>query len=522
MALTALLGLAVSAAGTVSCLCCQLPWKAGSVGKVLTAVFFFMMIILNKLITLGMSGLTKGIKIPELGSLADAPTIPLPPDVKEYFTAMRVYSVLFFYHLGLCLALIGVDQPNDSRAILHYGVWPIKGLILFFGALLSPLFPISLYYYSYQICLLGATIFIVVQAVLLIDLSCNISEALVSKYEETEGTIYQVGLLGITIVCYILFFVVAVVLWNYRPGDQDRALNAANLIICLAMSIISMNERVQDANPNASILSASMLCLFNVFLLLVALVSKNPTETSSSSSGSIGGSTGTDTSQKTPAWVQLIIGIVRYFFAFGVIGYLSFSNIELADLIDGVEEKSEADKQATLNVVLNTTTTPAAGATTTDATATPAGSAEKTPAAASDVVVVPSATTFSPLPAPAPPAPSTTMTTTTIKVNTAKPVVSASLTNLQDSDFSYSMIHGLFALGACFFAISVKDWQRVDIVINRATHSDGTHYDNPVYSMTGSESAYWFMIVASWVQSGLFIWTLIAPLIMADRAFDAY
>jgi hypothetical protein len=71
----------------------------------------------------------------------------------------------------------------------------------------------------------------------------------------------------------------------------------------------------------------------------------------------------------------------------------------------------------------------------------------------------------------------------------------------------YSWFHLIFAIGAMYVAMLLTDWNVVRP--GKADH-------NSVY-IGRSETAMWMRIVSSWICMLLYIWSLVAPLIMPDR-----
>jgi hypothetical protein len=71
--------------------------------------------------------------------------------------------------------------------------------------------------------------------------------------------------------------------------------------------------------------------------------------------------------------------------------------------------------------------------------------------------------------------------------------------------YNFSRFHFIFALGAMYLSMLMTDWSTV--------YNAGT--DNATVD-TGI-AATWVKVVSSWVASGLFIWTLVGPMLFPDR-----
>jgi len=75
--------------------------------------------------------------------------------------------------------------------------------------------------------------------------------------------------------------------------------------------------------------------------------------------------------------------------------------------------------------------------------------------------------------------------------------------------YNYSWFHVIFVMAAMYVGMLLTDWNVVKTV---ATDSS----DQDVY-IGRSETAMWIRVVSSWICMFLYIWSLIAPVIMADR-----
>jgi len=86
----------------------------------------------------------------------------------------------------------------------------------------------------------------------------------------------------------------------------------------------------------------------------------------------------------------------------------------------------------------------------------------------------------------------------------------------EDSDepipYSYSKFHIIYALGAMYIAMLMTDWQTV--------YNPGNSENSPPVVDSGL-AAVWVKVVSSWICLGLYIWTLIGPILFPDREWKA-
>lgn len=429
---------------TVTLLCCQLPWAPSSAGKILTGVFFVLSIILASYIN----------SVPFLVQNINENDATFADTAKGYYACMRAFLFIFIYHILLSLALIGTGPgklEKGGRAILHTGMWPVKGIVLVGGCLLSCRIPQTIMNYSYHIALMSASLFAVFQAIILIDLACNISEYLVTKYEETGGGGYQAILFTLTGVGFVFLFSGSIFLFYYFSQDLDRFIISLNLIMALIVSGICTVEKVREANPSASILPASILSGLNILILFSAFATKNSSV------------------EEIPVWMTYFVAFFRYFF-----GSISLLAITLKDISynDSKDEESDLGTQAAST---NTETK-------------------------KDTIIVP--------------------------LNTTSGNRSEFDEATENSGYSYSAIHFIYALATWYFALIIYNWQGCEIVKATVNASSDTAagssiptLEKPTIKLIKSDFAFWYLFSTICVQDALYLWTLLAPVFLPDRQF---
>jgi len=74
--------------------------------------------------------------------------------------------------------------------------------------------------------------------------------------------------------------------------------------------------------------------------------------------------------------------------------------------------------------------------------------------------------------------------------------------------YSFSKFHLVFALGAFYIAMLMSDWRTV------------YHPDQNNATVDSGLAAVWVKIVSSWICIALYVWTLVAPIVLPDRDFS--
>ena len=89
--------------------------------------------------------------------------------------------------------------------------------------------------------------------------------------------------------------------------------------------------------------------------------------------------------------------------------------------------------------------------------------------------------------------------------------------------YSWSFFHFMFALATLYVMMTLTNWYRyVHYIINwnelfliLIIFSPGQGKD-----FSESDGSMWVKITSSWVCSALYIWTLVAPIVLPDREFS--
>lgn len=175
------------------------------------------------------------------------------------------------YHLILAIALVGVGSKDDSRSAIQEGFWPVKLitlLLLAFGSFWVP--PRFLDYLFIPAVVIGS-IFLIVQAILLVDLAYSWAEGMLEKAEEGVG-IFQALLIGSTFLMNAGVIAIVVFIYMYFETNMERTLATVNGLLIVIMSICSILPSVQDANPSAGLFQSSLLGFYSLFVLTAAFI----------------------------------------------------------------------------------------------------------------------------------------------------------------------------------------------------------------------------------------------------------
>ncbi|XP_054247730.1 serine incorporator 3 [Indicator indicator] len=184
--------------------------------------------------------------------------------------AMAVFFFLF------SLLMIAVKTSNDPRAAVHNGFWFFKIaaiVALMVGAFYIPEGPFTRAWFV--IGVFGAAFFILIQLVLLVDFAHSWNESWVEKMEEGNAKCWYAALLSCTGLFYALslFFLVLFCIFYTKPDGctENKIFISVNVILCIAVSIVSVLPKVQEHHPRSGLLQSSVITLYTMYLTWAAM-----------------------------------------------------------------------------------------------------------------------------------------------------------------------------------------------------------------------------------------------------------
>lgn len=212
------------------------------------------------------------------------------PDGKQCISFSSVYRInlaLGLLHLILAALLVNVRSTLNPRAVIQNGCWKIKIfawiLFIFINFVLIP--DSFFVFYGNHIAIIFSTIFLGIGLVLLVDFAHAWAEKCLEKIELEELTgedEYNAGLwkkllIGGTLSMYVASLVLTIVMYVFfamKGCSMNQAAITINLILSLIISGMSVNQNIQELNPNAGLAQASMVVFYCTYLVLSAVVSE--------------------------------------------------------------------------------------------------------------------------------------------------------------------------------------------------------------------------------------------------------
>uniref|UniRef100_A0A7N8Y9M9 Serine incorporator 1-like n=1 Tax=Mastacembelus armatus TaxID=205130 RepID=A0A7N8Y9M9_9TELE len=382
---------------------------------------------------------------------------------EEFVGYKAVYRVCFsmsMWFLGFSILMINIKNSRDPRASIHNGFWFFKFAALVaitVGAFYIPDGPFT--YTWFVVGSLGASFFIVIQLVLLVDFSHSWNESWVDKMETGNSKGWYAALLTVTSLSYILSFTAAVLMFIFYTKPDGCFLNkffiSFNMLLCIVASVVSMLHKVQESQPRSGLLQSSFITLYSMFLTWSAMTNE-PDQSCNPSLLSIFQQAPLEIENQTAVVIDteepvLASPYLQWWDAQSIVGLIIFVLCILYSSI-----RSSSTRQVNKLTMASKETIPAEGG--------------------------------------------------------GNPKVSEKSTgqgwvedNEQDKvQYNYSVFHFMLFLASLYIMVTLTNWYSPD--------TD--------YTITSKWPAVWVKIISSWVCLALYLWTLVAPMILTNRDFS--
>jgi hypothetical protein len=246
----------------LNCICFVCPWGASTVAKYLHLT---LLIIALTVALLWRVYADAPIAFPAFPSLVDNSI----QEQARYFGPWAICIGVLLYHGLQALLLVGVRSDGDKRSIIQSGAWPIKVFVMIGAVATAFMVPVRVYQYMFYFGIVGSALYLALQSVYLVDFAYRGAELMVEKYEESEGVIWKYSLFGVTGLLYLLSLVMSG-LTMYFHFQELLIVAIVNIILTVVVSVCSVLEEVQEANPQAGIFQAAFISFYNSFLLVVS------------------------------------------------------------------------------------------------------------------------------------------------------------------------------------------------------------------------------------------------------------
>ncbi|KAL2206647.1 putative membrane protein TMS1 [Sarocladium strictum] len=262
-----------SCCGAATCsMVCSACGKCGN--SVATRIAYALLLLVNSIIAWIMLTPWAIEKLQHL--TLDAIKIHCPTGQCHGWLAVhRINFALGLFHLIFAALLFGVNNSKHPRAALQNGYWGPKVVAWLALIVMSFLIPDKFFlFWGNYIGFVGAMLFLILGLILLVDLAHTWAEYCLAQIEDTDSRVWRVVLIGSTLSMYIGSLAMTIVQYIFfAKGDctMNQAVITINLIFWLAISFISVNPTVQEYNPKAGLAQAAMVAFYCTYLTMSAV-----------------------------------------------------------------------------------------------------------------------------------------------------------------------------------------------------------------------------------------------------------
>lgn len=200
------------------------------------------------------------------------------PESSVHIRWLQVHRICFalsLLHFILSALLVGVRDTKDKRASIQNGWWGPKVLLWLLLVVASFFIPNGFFmFWGNYIALMGATVFILLGLVLLVDFAHSWSETCLENWENSSSNFWQWILIGGTAGMYLAAIALTAVLYAFF-ADSGCTLNrffiSLNLALCILVTIMCVHPVVQEHNPRSGLAQASMVAAYCTYLITSAV-----------------------------------------------------------------------------------------------------------------------------------------------------------------------------------------------------------------------------------------------------------
>ncbi|XP_064391329.1 serine incorporator 2-like isoform X2 [Halichondria panicea] len=275
--------------------CCGSKVKSSVVTRLLYMTFLVGVLVVSSImlapsVQTGLANtevLCKGVNVtvPVLNPLV--PAIPINSLVRcdqfvGYLAVYRICMAVASFFFILMLMMICVCSSKDPRSYIQNGFWLIKWLVViglvvgFFFIPEGANFVFS--QVSLGIGLFASIIFIVVQVVILVDFAHSWAENWIERAEENDNKAWYILMLVFSVIFYIGSAVAIILLYVFftelASCTWNKVFISGTLVFSVIVSIVAILPWVQKVQPKSGLLQASVVTAYCTYLTWSAVATE--------------------------------------------------------------------------------------------------------------------------------------------------------------------------------------------------------------------------------------------------------
>jgi hypothetical protein len=129
-------------------------------------------------------------------------------------------------------------------------------------------------FWGNYVSLIGATIFILLGLVLLVDFAHSWSETCLENWENSSSNLWQWILIGSTAAMYAFTITLTGLLYGFFSGSGcslNRFFISFNLALCIIITILCIHPVIQEYNPRSGLAQSAMVAAYCTYLIVSAV-----------------------------------------------------------------------------------------------------------------------------------------------------------------------------------------------------------------------------------------------------------
>lgn len=163
-----------------------------------------------------------------------------------------------------------------KAALIQSRWWGPKVLLWLVLIVVSFFIPNAFFmFWGNYIAMIGATVFIVLGLVLLVDFAHSWSETCLENWENSPNSnLWQWILLGSTAGMYAATIALTGVMYGFFAGSDcslNRFFISFNLALCILITVLCIHPTVQEHNPRSGLAQSSMVAAYCTYLIMSAI-----------------------------------------------------------------------------------------------------------------------------------------------------------------------------------------------------------------------------------------------------------
>ncbi|AOW00425.1 serine incorporator/TMS membrane protein [Yarrowia lipolytica] len=192
-----------------------------------------------------------------------------------FVAVQRMNFALGVFHLIMALLLVGVHSTKNPRSKIQNGYWGFKIAAWLALIVLCFLIPEKFFVvWGNYFAMIGSAIFILIGLVLLVDFAHSWAEQCLERIEETDSGTWKFILVGSTMSMYIASIVLTILMYVFfctSGCSMNQAAVTINLVMLMLVTLVSVNQNVQEYNPRAGLAQAAMVAFYCTYLTMSAV-----------------------------------------------------------------------------------------------------------------------------------------------------------------------------------------------------------------------------------------------------------